>query len=437
MVVSDGALPLVPVIGHSPLGIGVLLVIFAHVASATPVNYTVAFGVGSDGTVVGNATSGLNAAIARIFPRTAPPSVVTSHAVLINASALSFLTLTGDYAADVPLALPPLFVLVLRGAMLRAVAPFSGAALVVANASKYAAIVAPGGPSTGALVCAGAGATPGGVLALNADFVVVDGVSVVGCGGDGGGTAAITVRGAPSVTGASVCGCAIVGGGGRGVWMEAASLPFVRDCALRGVGAHTLDVDAYSSRATVARNAVGDSAQEGVFLEQGARSALVAFNALGPNNSVGVAVYNFIAGAPTAPRASALGQRHRGQPRARRLRRRHRRGRARRQRVRPRQRVVRQRRRGLRCQRRAGGRVVCGQRRRRRRVAARGARVDASKRDCVRPERPRGCRADRRGWRGRGASRGHAQRHRRVGRRRRAVVVTARRRDRQHDVRAE
>lgn len=250
------------------------------------------FTVGGTNTAVGGFTSNINAAVAAAFAGAPTPSAGSLAVVNSSSGALSYLIMSGAYFVDEPLALPPQFVLVLDGATLSPAANMTpGApALILANRSAYAAVVSPGGPSHALLTCPPGGPSPVGVLALTSPSFLADGLTVTGCGLDGG-QAGIHVKGQPFVVGATVANC-VVSNCSRAIWTETVSRVVVQGCTVSNNGAHAIDFDAFTSDSVAVGNTAYDNAEEGVFVEQGASRIVVSGNTLGPGNAVGVAVYN-------------------------------------------------------------------------------------------------------------------------------------------------
>jgi hypothetical protein len=242
--------------------------------------------------VIGSATSSLNGVIAELFAPLAPPAAGAGHAIVNSTSgALSYLILTGAFDADAAIVLPPQLILVLDGATLTANASIAGApALIVGNGSSFAGVVAPGGPSSGRLVCPPGGPSPAGILAAQSANFVVDGVTVDGCGNDDCASG-IHIRGVPYVTGGAVLN-SVVTGSCRAIWTETATRVVIHGNAVFNNSMHAIDLDAFSSDSVVSSNSASWNDQEGVFIEQGATNIVVANNTLGPGNAVGIAVYN-------------------------------------------------------------------------------------------------------------------------------------------------
>lgn len=144
-------------------------VLFVCVASSpdqllvaiAPFNASIIFGVllinGSTISLVGNKSSSIQSVITTYFPKTSYNTMVTNtkYNIWLNSTNLSYLTITGNYVADVPIYLPHLFVLVMDNARLDAIADFTPAnstaalsstnyALIVTQQSYYNAVVSPG-----------------------------------------------------------------------------------------------------------------------------------------------------------------------------------------------------------------------------------------------------------------------------------------------------
>ena len=233
------------IIHRAPLFLLLLLLLSREGA---PYTYSISSGMGSDGVRVGVLTSSVNDAVARLpFPKAAVPNVGTTRVTLVNSSSLSYLTLSGTFIADEPLQLLPLFVLRLaRGFSLTPAANFSGAALIIANGTRYSSVLAEvGGWEQPLLSCPAAGASPMGVLALNSDFFIARGMSIVGCGGDTDAGACVAVE---SGSNAEVSGLSISSCEARAVWGLATKRLYVRGCSVARAYAHTLDVDALCVR---------------------------------------------------------------------------------------------------------------------------------------------------------------------------------------------
>jgi hypothetical protein len=144
----------------------------------------------------------------------------TKYLVWLNASKeLSYLTLTGNYSATIPLVLPHQFILVMVNARLDAVVgfptnvntytsfgvkimgnPFPGQnttsialtnwAIIVIYSTYFSGIVSPGGPKSAVISCSqmpyqGTSSTivgPAGVYFLGSGAAIVDGIHIDYCG---------------------------------------------------------------------------------------------------------------------------------------------------------------------------------------------------------------------------------------------------------------
>jgi len=213
----------------------------------------------------------------------------------------SYFTLMGTYYADTPLELLPSVTLVFSpaGASIEVLPSFNKSLGVVsAKEAAFSAVVAPGGPASARISCPPTGPSPCGVLSQSSDGFVLDGLSIRGCGGGCG--SAVHVRGSPYATGGEVAGCVIADSPARAVWTEACSGILVHGNTINNTGAHTIDMDAYSSNVVVFNNSVAYSAEEAVFIEQGAQNVVVVDNDLGPGNKDGVGVYNNAFPKPTS-----------------------------------------------------------------------------------------------------------------------------------------
>jgi hypothetical protein len=272
-----------------PCALAALAVLFSGVRA--PLNASLTDGVltsaGSPPCTLGNTTGALASALSSIFGALVPAVALP----LKNSSSFySYLTLSGAYVADAPVLLPQGVALSFVGATVTVDAAYPAAqALFNATGAPYSAVVAPGGPRTAAILCPAGGPSPIAVLAASSDGFVLDGVRIVGCGAAG---AAVHVRGAPFITGAEVANCEILDSPARAVWTEACARIAVHGNTVNNTAVHSIDMDAYSSFVTVYNNTVAFSAQEAVFIEQGASNVVVVDNDLGPGNTNGVAVYN-------------------------------------------------------------------------------------------------------------------------------------------------
>jgi hypothetical protein len=270
--------------------------------ATAPFNASVAFGVLTaplqSPCALGNTTSALSDALGSLFSPLTPNA---TRPLKNSTSFYSYFILIGDYVGDAPLLLPASVALVFSpaGASITAVPSFPPAlAIINATDAPYSAVVAPGGPSTARITCPPGGPSPCAVLAAGSYGFVLDGLAISGCGGGCG--SAVHVRGAPYAVGGEVAGCVITDSPARAVWTEACSGIVVHGNAIARSGAHTIDMDAYSSNIVVFNNTVSHSAQEAVFIEQGAENVVVVDNDLGPANAHGVGIYNNAFPKPTS-----------------------------------------------------------------------------------------------------------------------------------------
>ncbi len=162
---------------------------------------------------------------------------------------------------------------------------------MIANGTSNAALVAPGGVAGGATISCG-GLDVRGALALQAANFVLDGVTFTDCGGlsPGNCTSAIHFYGRPFASGGEVAGCRVVGGC-RAIWLQTHKRVFIHHCVIENACKHTVDFDSFSRDSVVWASNISGSAQEAVFIEQGAENIFVAGNLL-TDNAVGVGVYN-------------------------------------------------------------------------------------------------------------------------------------------------
>jgi hypothetical protein len=283
-----------------------LAAVVAVAAAAPPatLNATVDGGVltveGAQPRTVGFAFSALNAAVASLFaPLQPPPAASTPGASLLSSRSglLSYLVVkNGTYLADAPLSLVRQLILVLDGVVVRPapgfVRPWGG--LIELNGTDWVGVVSPGGPSRARFECPDAANSPAAVWAVGSADVVVDGLTVDGCGRTEGG--GIHLQGTPGSWGPTHSGGLVanhvVTNAMRGIWLETISRVAITANTLYGNAKHTLDFDAFSSNCAATGNRIFNNTQEAVFIEQGASGHVVAGNMLGPGNGVGIAVYN-------------------------------------------------------------------------------------------------------------------------------------------------
>jgi hypothetical protein len=161
------------------------------------------------------------------------------HRVWLNStSGLSYLTLIGNYTADVPINMISQLILVLDGARLDAVPNFPVTAtnpqsntlsisvtkwaLVVFNGVFFSGIVSPGGPSKAVLSCnklpklptSSTVVGPAGILMYGSGAIIMDGITVDSCGMNNGNFA---LYGAGRV---EVANCISANSRTRGIWYE-------------------------------------------------------------------------------------------------------------------------------------------------------------------------------------------------------------------------
>jgi len=214
------------------------VLLLASLPRARPLNASAAAGGlftcsacgAANGLQLSASVSSLNAALALALASAPAPAPPASFMLLNAADApgtLSFLSLSGAWAADETLFVPRQVVVALAdGAELAATAQLAGS-VVFANGS-YSALVAPGGVAGGARVACG-GLPVRGVYALGASGFVLDGVTVDGCGGGAANcSAAVHFVGAPVTSVAEVARSRIVGGC-RGVWLQMVSRVFIHE----------------------------------------------------------------------------------------------------------------------------------------------------------------------------------------------------------------
>jgi hypothetical protein len=184
---------------------------------------------------VGNTSSAIQTTILKYFPKFSYKQMTNNlkYQIWLNSTnQLSYLTLIGDYIADVPIFLPHQFVLVLNGARLIATANFTSvnntldihitkSALIVSNAAYYNAVVSPGGPSMAVLNCSAMPSDypiqtpivgPAGILMIGSGAFLVDGITVDSCGLNSGN---IAIYGTGR---AEISNCKIINSRTRGIW---------------------------------------------------------------------------------------------------------------------------------------------------------------------------------------------------------------------------
>ena len=273
-------------------------------AAASVLNATVNNGVlyvnGSAPRAIGFTFSALNAVIAELYLPLDPPDAASAPGgSLLNSRSglLSYLNvLNGSYLVDAPLSLVRQLILLLDGVVISPAAgfvrPWGG--LIELNATDFCGVVSPGGPSRARFVCDDPTMSPSAVRAIASANVVVDGISVEGCGAtEGGGIHYQGVPGAwgPTHSGGQIAN-SVVTRSLRGIWLETIARVAIVGNTLFANAKHTLDFDAFSTNCIATQNNIFSNVQEAVFIEQGAKGHVVAGNTLGPGNGNGVAVYN-------------------------------------------------------------------------------------------------------------------------------------------------
>lgn len=267
----------------------------SRAAAAGALNASITNGVLSiTDAFVGNTTSAVNDVISKYFAGGAgrPAGAVS----LKNSSSgvYSYLTVSGAYGADGVVNLTSQLVLVLADAHFTVLPTFKSAlysdAVFSAIRADDSAVVAPGGPATASVSCAAGGPMPAAVYAGQSANFVLDGLTIVNCGVDGGG--GVHIEGLPMVDGGEVANCVIRNASSRAIWTEKCNRVTIHGNVVSDAYAHTIDFDAFSGNSVAFNNTVSGSRQEAVFIEQGASNIVVVDNDLGPSNTCGVAVYN-------------------------------------------------------------------------------------------------------------------------------------------------
>jgi len=276
---------------------------------------------------VGTTSSAINAVIGKYFPVSSytQMTINVKNDVWLNGNnKLNYLTITGDYTADVPIILPHQFILVMDNARLEATPTFpeiptkwtliNGAnvtgnpvpdtnvlsisktwhAIIVMQAKYFNGVVSPNGPSSAYIGCSKMPphlkddpyVGPAGILMYAGGASYIDGITVDNCGQNNGN---IVLYG----TGRSeVSNCVLKNSRCRGVWVIIMSYTVIHDTEIFGSAKFGIDYDANAGPLSVTyRNNIHDNAYQGVFIEQGATQAIVNDNEL-YKNSVGVSFYN-------------------------------------------------------------------------------------------------------------------------------------------------
>jgi len=292
--------------------------------NATIVNgHLTIFGVTS---YVGTYSSNINSVIMQYFPKTPYKQMVvhTEDTVWMNSSvALSYLTLVGNYTADVPIVLPNQFILVMDGASLNAVPDFptnkksfsmggvtvmgnphpdtnelsisaTNWAIIVMNNVYYSGVVSPGGPSQAYIGCrsmpfhsvADIVVGPAGVYTSGAGATIIDGIHIDNCGLNNGNVALY------GTSRSEVANCVLQDARTRGLWVLIMAFSIIHDNEIFGSMKFGLDLDANAGPVSlVYKNYIHDNSYQGVFIEQGAQFSVVNDNDL-PRNQNGVSFYN-------------------------------------------------------------------------------------------------------------------------------------------------
>lgn len=236
---------------------------------------------------------------------------------------LNFLTLIGNYTADVPIVLPSQFILVMQNASLHAVAKFplnsedlqiggtiihknqgnnteqvmetNWAVIVLAN-SFYSGVVSPGGPSDALISCADMPYVPldsgikgpAGIFMGAAGATYIDGIHIDNCGLDNGN---IVLSG---ISRSEVTNVLSTRSRSRGIWLITVAFTLIHDNIITGSKKFGIDVDAYVGPVAILfRNNVSNNDYQGLFLEQGSQQGIVTDN-IAQGNFQGVSFYNNI-----------------------------------------------------------------------------------------------------------------------------------------------
>jgi hypothetical protein len=266
---------------------------FFPVARAAALNASLVDGVLSiTGHFVGNKTSDVNNVVAQYFATATPRPAGAVSLKNSSSGVYSYLTVTGSYVADATISLTPQLILVLNDAHITVLPNFKSAknAVISAVEADNSGVVSPGGSTRASIVCPYGGPMPAAVYAGQSASFVLDGISILNCGIDGGGS--VHIEGLPMVSGGEIANCNITNSSSRAVWTEKCSRVVIHGNIVSNANTHTLDFDAFSSNSIAYNNTVSGSRQEAVFIEQGASYITVVDNDLGPSNGCGVAVYN-------------------------------------------------------------------------------------------------------------------------------------------------
>ena len=246
------------------------------------------------GNYVGVHTSELQArVIDSLYPHVRPKTELASIS-LVNNSVLRYLTLEGDYFADVPLILPSLFVLRLNGTMKDAQnlcassfnrVPHVG--MITLNVSMYSAVIG------GTVDATTWNATRMlAVSVLNSERSTVRFVRALSnwqtsIGVHGGSQNEIAHCDAGGVEGAPILA--------RAIWLLATDKCYVHHCHVHHAQMHALDFDAYTSSSVAWSNLCEDNKEEGIFVEETAHDNVITGNTCRRNKN-GIGVYSKVVG---------------------------------------------------------------------------------------------------------------------------------------------
>ena len=273
-------------------------------------------------------SSGIQAVIDGYFPKnnykTTQANVARKVWLNGTSATLSYLTITGDFVADVPISLPSQFILVLKKATITASPPlFSspansallatrGNSIINMKSATFSGVVSPGGPSEAVISCKNYPAnanTPGiypypnvpspagtlsstgpdGISAIGSNNVIIDGITVDSCGLTSGNFNFFNVKVAELTNSVSI------GGGVRGIWVIIASNVAVSYNLVTTSVKFGIDLDASSGPWTLVHsNTFTNNGYQAVFIEQGTEYGIITNNILGPGNQNGVSFFNNI-----------------------------------------------------------------------------------------------------------------------------------------------
>ena len=246
------------------------------------------------GDYVGVHTSELQArVIDSLYPQIHPKKALASIS-LVNSSVLRYLTLEGDYFADVPLVLPSLFVLRLNGTMKDAqnlsASSLNGVphvGMITLNVSMYSAVVG------GTVDATTWNATRMlAVSVLNSERSAVRFVRALSnwqtsIGVHGGSQNEIAHCDAGGVEGAPILA--------RAIWLLATAKCYVHHCHVHHAQMHALDFDAYTASSVAWSNLCEDNKEEGIFVEETAHDNVITGNTCRRNKN-GIGVYSKVVG---------------------------------------------------------------------------------------------------------------------------------------------